>query len=65
MKVGTMVIFNLESNDKDLEEWLSDNRNGILHTVVEVDETARLFWLKDCPYAVSFDDNFKEWNAVE
>ena len=65
MKVGTMVIFNLESNDKDLEEWLSDDRNGILHMVVEVDEKARLFWLKDCPYAVSFDDNFKEWSEVD
>ena len=65
MKVGTIIIFRLESKDQELEEWLSDDNNGIKHKVVAVDEYARLFWLEDCPYAVSFDDNYDIFLEVQ
>lgn len=61
IKVGDIVEFNNLSliEDLDLADWLSQF-NKTKYEVVEVDEESKLFWIKDCEYAISFDEHFKK-----
>lgn len=58
IKIGDTIIFNVASDDEDLEEWLCDDNNGIKHKITNIDYYAKLFWIANCPYAIHFDDNF-------
>lgn len=63
VEVGNKIRFNsLGSNDDDLNEWVKEqSKKGI--TEFEVTEfciSSQNFYIKDCEYAISFDDNWEK-----
>lgn len=61
VKVGDRIKFNMESDDEELTNYLTENNLfGKELTVKEVDNEAKTFWIEGCNYAICGDDNYVE-----
>lgn len=60
VKVGEVIEFGITmTNDEELNNWIEEQEKNQFK-VIEVEVASRLFYIENCPYAISFDENYKK-----
>lgn len=61
VKVGDKIIFGniAPFEDEELKDWVEEQENTEFK-VVEVEVATRHFYIENCPYAISFNENYKK-----
>lgn len=61
LKIGNKIYFGSTGvDDEDLQEWLDYTEKKIF-VVKDIDTESELFWIEDCEYGISFNEN---WSKV-
>lgn len=61
VKVGDKIIFGniAPFEDEELKDWVEEQENTEFK-VIEVEVATRHFYIENCPYAISFNENYKK-----
>ena len=61
VKVGDKIIFGniAPFEDEELKDWVEEQEDTEFK-VIEVEVATRHFYIENCPYAISFNENYKK-----
>lgn len=64
VKVGDTIEFGMTmTDDEELNDWIEEQEKNQFK-VIEIEVASRLFYIENCPYAISFDENYKKVGKI-
>ena len=52
LQVGDKIVI-IHNEDEDLDEWYNNREEGLILTILKIDQNAELLWVEDCAFDIN------------